>query len=121
MGISASTNPKAYHYEKPVIVLTDAGCFSATDNFLGALKGEFHITLLGTTSGGGSGRMAEYTLPATRIPLTLCQMASFRANGDLFDGHGVAPDVVVETKPEDHLASGADSILAAALARLKSL
>ena len=117
MGIHASTNPKAYYYDKPVVVLTDAGCFSATDNFLGALKGQPNVTLLGATSGGGSGRMASYSLPNTRLPLTLCQMASFRANGDLFDGRGVAPDVVVETRPEDELVSGGDSVLKTALAR----
>lgn len=39
MGIRPSTNPKAYHYQMPVIVLCDAGCFSATDNFLGGFKG----------------------------------------------------------------------------------
>ena len=43
----------------------------------------------------------------------------FRANGDLFDGRGVAPDVVLEPKPEDHLKDGGDSVLDAALARLK--
>jgi hypothetical protein len=119
MGISAATNPKAYHYTNAVVILTDAGCFSATDNFLGALKGQSNIALLGTTSGGGSGRMASYTLPNTKLPLTICQMASFRANGDIFDGRGVAPDVVLEPKPEDHLKDGGDSVLDAALARLK--
>jgi hypothetical protein len=119
MAISAATNPKAYHYEKPVVVLTDAGCFSATDNFLGALKGQPNVTLLGTTSGGGSGRMGSYLLTNTKLPLTLCQMASFRANGDLFDGHGVAPDVVAETRAEDELLTGGDSMLNAALARWK--
>jgi len=117
MGISAATNPKAYHYKKPVVVLMDAGCFSATDNFLGALQGTPNVTLLGTASGGGSGRMGSYSLPNTKLPLTLCQMASFRANGDQFDGRGVAPDVVVEARPEDQLVTGGDSVLNAALAR----
>ena len=64
--------------------------------------------------------MSSYELPHTRLPVTLCQMASFRANGDLFDGRGVAPDVLVEPKPEDVLVSGRDSVLEAALAGLKS-
>ncbi len=119
MGISAATNPKAWHYTNAVVILTDAGCFSATDNFLGALKGQPRITLLGTASGGGSGRMTSFTLPNTRLPLTVCQMASFRANGDIFDGRGVAPDVVLEPKPEDHLLDGGDSVLDAALKRLR--
>jgi len=93
---------------------------SATDNFLGALKGQPNVTLLGTTSGGGSGRMTGYTLPNTGLALTFCQMASFRANGELFDGRGVAPDVMLEPKPEDHLANTGDSVLEAALKRLRS-
>jgi len=119
MAISPGTNPKAYPYTNAVVVLTDAGCFSATDNFLGALKGQPNVTLLGMTSGGGRGRMTGYTLPNTGLALTFCQMASFRANGDLFDGRGVAPDVVLEPKPEDHLANGGDSVLEAALKRLR--
>lgn len=119
MGISPDANPKAYYYTNAVVVLTDAGCFSATDNFLGALKGQPNVTLLGSTSGGGSGRMTAYTLPNTGLILTFCQMASFRANGDLFDGRGVDPDVVLEPKPEDHLANAGDSVLEAALQRLR--
>ena len=118
MGIRPETNPKAFHYDRPVVVLSDAECFSATDNFLGAFKGLPGVTLLGTTSGGGSGRMAGYILPNTGVPLTLCQMASFRATGQLYDGAGVEPDVVVEAQAADHLLKGADTVLEAALKRL---
>jgi hypothetical protein len=119
MGIRHETNPRAFHYEAPVVVLCDAGCFSATDNFLGALQGQPHVTLMGTTSGGGSGRMAEYTLPNSRLAMTLCQMASFRANGRLYEGAGVQPDVALEAKPSDFLAGGGDSVLEAAVSRLR--
>ena len=64
--------------------------------------------------------MTSYTLPNTGLALSICQMASFRANGDLFDGRGVAPDVVLEPKTEDHLANAGDSVLEAALKRLRS-
>jgi hypothetical protein len=119
MAISAATNPKAYPYRPPVVVLQDAACFSATDNFLGALQGLPRVTLLGTASGGGSGRMTNLTLPRTGISLSLCQMASFRANGHLYDGRGVAPDIVREAIPSDHLAGGGDAVLAAALDLLR--
>ncbi len=118
MGISRETNPEAYSYEKPVVVLQDEGCFSATDNFLGALKGHPGVTLLGTTSGGGSGRMASYMLPNAKVPFTLCQMASFATTGRTYDGNGVEPDVVVERKAEDALSGAGDAQLQAALERL---
>jgi hypothetical protein len=119
MAIRPETNPKAFYYDQPVIVLSDAGSFSATDNFLGALKGLPTVAILGTTSGGGSGRMAAYVLPNTRLLLTLCQMASFRWTGQLYDGAGVEPDIMVEARPTDHLAHSGDAALEAALQRLK--
>jgi C-terminal processing protease CtpA/Prc len=115
MGITPSTNPNAYPYRRPVVVLQNAGCFSATDNFLGALKGHPRVTLLGTASGGGSGRMASYELPHARASFTLCQMASFATTGQTYDGYGVAPDVVLDAKPADYLVGGKDSQLEAAI------
>ena len=118
MGITHDTNAGAGSYGKPVIVLQNEECFSATDNFLGALKGHPGVTLMGTTSGGGSGRMASYQLPQSQLTLTLCQMASFSAAGQTYDGNGVAPDVVLPPKLEDHLLDKSDSLLNAAVARL---
>ncbi len=105
-------------YDQPVIVLQDAECFSATDNLLGALKGHPNVTLMGTASGGGSGRMADYVLPNSKVRLTLTQMASYTASGMLFDGNGIAPDIVVATRLTDQLVGGSDSVLDAAVARL---
>lgn len=118
MAVSHETNPDAGYYDKPVMVLQNEECFSATDNFLGALKGHPGVTLMGVTSGGGSGRMADYTLPNSRLSLTLCQMASFATTGLTYDGNGVPPDVTLALKLSDHLEGGTDSVLAAAVARL---
>lgn len=118
MAIAHDTNPDAGLYEMPVIVLQNEECFSATDNFLGALKGHPGVTLMGTVSGGGSGRMADYQLPKSRLTLTLCQMASFSAQGLTYDGNGVPPDVVLAPKLEDHLRAKGDSVFDAAIARL---
>lgn len=105
-------------YRQPVIVLQDAEDLSATDNFLGALKGMPNVTLMGTASGGGSGRMADYTLPHSKFNLTLCQMASFAVDGATYDGNGVQPDVVAAPVLRDQLVGGGDSVLDAAVARL---
>lgn len=106
------------HYDRPVIVLQDVEDFSATDNFLGALKGLPNITLMGSASGGGSGRMAQYALPNSGLRLTLCQMASFATNGHTYDGNGVQPDVVVPPRLQDQIVGGGDSVLDAAVRRL---
>ena len=49
---------------------------------------------------------------------TLSQMASFSRTGTLYDGNGVAPDVLVEAMPEDHIGKG-DAVLDAALKILR--
>jgi hypothetical protein len=118
MALTHESNPAAGYYDKPVVVLMDAGCFSATDNFLGAFKGHPNVTLMGTASGGGSGRMAWYTLPHSGTQLTLCQMVSFSADGQTYDGNGVLPDVVMEAKLDDQIDGRGDSVLEAAVARL---
>jgi C-terminal processing protease CtpA/Prc len=46
-------------------------------------------------------------------------MASFQADGKLFDGNGVSPDVVVEPVPEYHV-GGRDNALDEALKWIKA-
>ncbi|MBI4607154.1 MAG: hypothetical protein HY721_34760 [Planctomycetes bacterium] len=53
-------------------------------------------------------------MPNSRLRFTLSQMASYSRTGQLYDAHGVQPDVLVEPAPEDHLGKG-DAVLDAAL------
>jgi len=105
-------------YEGEVVVLMDGDCFSATDVFLGAFKGVDGVTLLGTPSGGGSGRSRKLTLPRTGVKLRVSTMASFAPTGRLYDGNGIEPDVVVEAKPSDWTGA-TDTQLAAAVRLLR--
>ncbi len=105
----------AYHYKRPVVVLMDGGCFSATDIFLGAFHGVPGVTLMGTPSGGGSGRSQSIGLANSGLQVRLSSMASFRPDGSRYDGKGVAPDVLVLPEPESFLANGIDNVLQAAL------
>lgn len=82
-----------------VVVLMDGGCFSATDIFLGALKGIEGVTLMGTPSGGGSGRSVEHVVAGTPLGVKLSTMVSYLPDGSLYDGNGIAPDVIVEPTP----------------------
>jgi len=87
-------------FGKPVVVLLNAKCFSATDIFLSALKGWPNVTLVGTASGGGSANTSTVRLGDTPPRVRLGTMVSFQASGKLFDGRGVEPDVVVEPGAE---------------------
>lgn len=108
-----------FFYEHPVVILSDAECFSATDIFLGALELHPRVTLMGMSSGGGSARTQRFTLPASGIEVRCASMASFRPNGKLYDGRGVEVDIEVPAAPEDLLTDKGDSVLQAALKQLK--
>lgn len=107
--------PGEYVYSRPVIVLCNAGCFSATDIFLGALECLPQVTLLGTASSGGSARSQSFRLTHSGIEVRCASMASFRPNGQLYDGNGVEVDIEVFPRPQDSLLNGGDAQLDAAL------
>ncbi len=100
MVLHRSPDSEIYHFDKPVIVLMNSKCFSATDIFLAGLKGMKNVTLLGSPSGGGSGASESFELGSTNIRVTLSSMASFQSNGKLFDGNGVEPDIILCHVPE---------------------
>jgi len=110
--------PGAGRFAGRVLVLMDDRCFSATDIFLGALKGRPGVTLVGRPSGGGSGCAREFTLPRSGLRVRCASMASFTPEGRLYDRHGIAPDVPVEVTPAYFLEGGPDEILEAALRTL---
>ena len=87
-------------FERPLVILMNAKCFSATDVFLSALKGLPNVTLLGTPSGGGSANTNTVTLGVEPLRARLGTMVSFQADGRLFDTRGVTPDVHVDPTPE---------------------
>jgi C-terminal processing protease CtpA/Prc len=116
--ISPRKGEAYYHYDKPVVVLLNGDCFSATDIFLGAFKGWRNVTLIGTPSGGGSGRAIALTLRNSAIGVRLSSMASFQSDGRLYDGRGVEPDLLVQPAANDW-AGKADTALNAAMKRLE--
>ena len=107
-----------YAYREPVVILQDSGCFSATDVFLGAFAELDHVTSLGTTSGGGSGRSRRFSLAHSGLSIKLSSMTSYRPTGALYDTVGVAPDVHVEPTP-GYFIGDEDPQLDAALARIQ--
>jgi C-terminal processing protease CtpA/Prc len=108
-------HPAEYFYDLPVVVLSDSGCFSATDIFLGAVELLPRVTLLGAASSGGSARSQSFRLPKTGFEVRCASMASFRPDGRLYDGRGIEVDVEVLPAPEDFLRAGGDAQLKAAL------
>lgn len=119
MALSRLDDPEIYHYPKPVIVLMNAKCFSATDIFLAGLKGLRNVRLLGMPSSGGSAYSQEVALGTTPLRLCIGTMASFQTDGNLFDGRGIQPDIRVETNPE-YFIGGPDRVLGQAVRVLQT-
>ena len=117
VALDAAINRGSYHYDKPLIILHDAGTFSAGDIFLGAFEDHPNTTTMGEASGGGNGWMESYELPNSKLEVVLCQSAKFRPNGKAYDGVGIAPDVEMLATPGD-LFGKSDTVLDAALRRL---
>jgi hypothetical protein len=112
--ISPSQEDRYYHYDKPVVILMDRRNFSACDIFLGAFKGLKNVTLMGQPSGGGSGCYQVYRLKNSNIRIHLSSMASFQPKGQLYDGNGIRPDIVVEPVPTDFIGK-TDTVLDTAI------
>src|SRR5262245_18634872 len=119
LALTRLDNPEIYHYDKPVIVLLNSRCFSATDIFLAGLRGMPNVRLLGTPSSGGSAYGQTVTLGETSLKLRIGSMASFQADGKLFDRNGIIPDVIVAPNPEYYI-GGRDHVLEEAVRRIRN-
>ena len=91
------------HYSNPVVVLTNAGSFSATDGFLSAFADLEQVTIVGTPSAGGSGATKRFELPRSGIEIGLSSMVSYRPDGRLYDGNGIEVDVHAAPTVSDYL------------------
>lgn len=118
LGLDSKTNPRCYHYDKPLVILHDSGTFSSGDIFLGAFENHPQATLMGTPSGGGNGWMEPYRLPNSKITVVLCQSAKFRPDGKPYDTLGIDPDIRIDPTRDDLLGKS-DTLLEAALKTLQ--
>lgn len=114
-----SPGQPSVRYSGQVVLLIDGGCFSATDIFASAFAARDDVTVIGTPTGGGSGRSQGGQLAGSGLRLRMSSMASFQASGQPYDGVGVHPDVMVD-QPAEYYWGGRDAALEAALKHLRS-
>jgi C-terminal processing protease CtpA/Prc len=120
MVLSRRLNTNAYFYDRPVVLLMDYACFSATDIFLSGFEGWRNVTLVGTPSGGGSAYSKFFELPNSHLRIRNGSMVSFKRDGRLHDGTGIQPDVRLEATAESFLRRGPDNQLQKALELLRT-
>ncbi len=102
-------------WQKPVIVLTNRHCYSATNEFVNAMRYFPNVTLLGDKTGGGSG------LPfSSELPNGWAVRFSASPHLDAAKQHiefGIDPHVKMDMDPEDEK-NGTDTLIEEARRRL---
>jgi len=98
-------------YLKPVVVLTNRKCFSATNDFVNAMRYFPNVTILGDRTGGGSGLPFSSELPnGWAVRFSACPFLDADKEHTEF---GIDPDVHVDLLPED-VQKGFDTLIEAA-------
>lgn len=107
----------AFQYTKPVIVLSGRGVFSSNESFISAMREMPNVTILGDTTGGGTGNPQDYAL-GDGWRYTVSRWIEWTADRRVIEWQGIPPDVVV---PWDTAAvrAGRDVVMEAALAHLR--
>ena len=101
---------------KRVVVLTNRGCYSATNTFVRDVKGLPRVTILGDQTGGGSGLPFSSELPnGWSVRFSACPMFDAAMHQIEF---GIEPDIYVSLSDED-AARGTDTLIEHARAILK--
>lgn len=123
-GHDEFSKPRAYYYEpaaagrvmwgKPVVVLANRSTFSAANNFVSIMKHIPGVTVMGATTGGGSGMPFSSEIPCGwGVRFSACSMLDALGNSTE-NGVEPTPGCAIDMDKEDVL-SGHDTILDAAV------
>ncbi|MCD8288174.1 MAG: S41 family peptidase [Porphyromonadaceae bacterium] len=96
------------HFSKPVAILTNRRCYSATNNFVSVMSNLPQVCIIGDCTGGGSGLPFSSELPngwvvrfsASPIYDTQKELTEF----------GIEPDIQIDLSEGD-ISNGIDSII----------
>ena len=104
-------------WTKPVIVLTNRQCYSATNNLVSIMRLLPHVTVMGDCTGGGSGFPFSSELPiGWGIRFSACPILDADKKHTEF---GIEPDEKVSMTEED-MKKGKDTIIEAAIGHVLS-
>ncbi|MBQ5663756.1 MAG: S41 family peptidase [Bacteroidaceae bacterium] len=105
-------------WKRPVIILTNRGVFSAANHFVIMMKELSHVTIVGDSTGGGSGLPFNSTLPnGWSVRFSASPILDAEGNHTEF---GIEPDVKVDISSEDWN-KGVDTIIEEAIKIAKEL
>jgi len=112
-----STNADATNWvKKPVIVLTNRSCFSATNTFVSMMKTLPNVIVIGDKTGGGGGLPMSSELPnGWSVRYSACPMLDANMQNIEF---GIDPDIEVNMTSTD-MNKGFDTIIETAITYIK--
>lgn len=97
-----------FRFQKPVIVLTNRGCYSATNDFVNVMKHAPNATIIGDKTGGGSGLPFSSELPnGWSVRFSASPMYNVDKEHIEF---GINPDIYVYLSESDK-ARGKDTVI----------
>ncbi len=86
-------------YQKPVFILTNRGCYSATNEFASTMKHAHNVTIVGDRTGGGGGLPFSSELPnGWSVRFSASPILNAQKKHIEF---GVEPDVKLDMTPSD--------------------
>lgn len=101
--------PSAHQlFTRPVVVLTNRSCYSATNDFANRMRYMPQVTLMGDKTGGGGGFPFSSELPVG-WSIRFSAAPSFDREKKHIE-EGIKPDIYVSLQPEDE-AQGKDTII----------
>ncbi len=69
-------------------------------------KGLPNIKIVGVNTDGSSGNSKRFQLPYSKLSGRISTMVSFQKNGDILDGIGTNPDILIERNVDQILWRG---------------
>jgi C-terminal processing protease CtpA/Prc len=96
-------------YPGRVAVLIDEGCASACEHFVSGIEAISHVLLVGVPTNGAGGGPTGVTL-RDGTTVRISRALGLRANGVVFEGHGIPPHITSTPSLED-LRVGRDAAL----------
>ncbi len=95
-----------YHYNRPIYILTNEMSFSAASILVSVFKELPNIKIVGVNTDGSSGNSKRFELPYSKLSGRISTMVSFQKNGDILDGIGTKPDILIERNVDQILWRG---------------
>jgi hypothetical protein len=89
-----------FQFTRPVAVLTNRGVFSAAESFVLAMRILPQVTIVGDTTGGGSGNPMQRELP-NGWTYQLSRWIEWTPEGEAYEGVGLAPDLPIGITQRD--------------------